>query len=415
MSNTIQIAQNTLLKLVIRSGLDSDRQKITLDVGELGYTTDHKRLYVGDGTTAGGVLVGNVFNGSRTSITSSPGNPKTGDYAFDTSSNGLYRFISGDPTVSSNWQLIGAIPSAYDTTLSASGTKFKVNSLSAFNISSDALGNSLQITSGRVALSSTIAIDRITSSRLYLSENISISGIDYVFPSKQVANGYLQTDGSGNLKWNSINTLLSSASATLTTGPGLSVFVNGVGTTSALLLTSAQIQIKGNYIPSAHVTFDQAGNITKSSRVASVQTRTYLQLSAYPQFPGDINGVPLQQSNSQYDYNRSVASGAYLITLNDIYYVSNSDITVQAKNASYRFDNNGSYFADSNLNYNYFVRSSTGSTTTFDQVVVFFYTPTTYIQTAGEGINTYTGPGLLTAGYANNRTRFGVSIYGDVQ
>lgn len=414
MANTIQIAQNTLLKLVVRSGLDSDRQKITLDVGELGYTTDHSRLYVGDGVTSGGILVGNVFNGSRTSLTTSPGNPKTGDYAFDTSSNGLYRFISGDPTVITNWQLIGAIPSAYDNTLSAVGTKLKVNSLSAYNISSDALGNSLQITSGKVALSSTIAIDRIISPNLYLSQNISISGINYVFPSSQVANGYLKTDGSGNLTWNSINTLLSSASATLTTGPGLSVFVNGAGTTSALLLTSANVQIKGNYIPVAHTTFDQSGNITKSARVASVSCISFAALSGYPQFPGGINGVPLQQSTSQYDPNRNITTGAYVITLSDVFNVNNSDISVEIKNASYRFDDNGTYFADSNLNYNYFVRSSTASTITFDQVVVFFYSPTTYIQSTGSGIVTYTGPGLLTPGYANNRTRFGVSVYGDI-
>lgn len=44
-------------KIQIRRGLDSQRTAVTPDVGELLYTTDLKQLFVGDGSTAGGVLV----------------------------------------------------------------------------------------------------------------------------------------------------------------------------------------------------------------------------------------------------------------------------------------------------------------------------------------------------------------------
>jgi hypothetical protein len=41
----------------IRRGLDSSRTSITPEVAELIYATDNKKLYVGDGTTEGGVLI----------------------------------------------------------------------------------------------------------------------------------------------------------------------------------------------------------------------------------------------------------------------------------------------------------------------------------------------------------------------
>jgi hypothetical protein len=44
------------MALQIRRGTDAERQAVTFAEGELIYTTDTKLLYVGDGTTAGGIL-----------------------------------------------------------------------------------------------------------------------------------------------------------------------------------------------------------------------------------------------------------------------------------------------------------------------------------------------------------------------
>ena len=65
----IEILENTLLKLLVRRGTNADRKQITLESGELGYTTDTKRLFAGDGTTVGGILVGNKYKGSAGNIT----------------------------------------------------------------------------------------------------------------------------------------------------------------------------------------------------------------------------------------------------------------------------------------------------------------------------------------------------------
>ena len=45
-------------KIQLRRGLDAQRALITPDVGEPLFTTDNKQLFVGDGATAGGILIG---------------------------------------------------------------------------------------------------------------------------------------------------------------------------------------------------------------------------------------------------------------------------------------------------------------------------------------------------------------------
>jgi len=44
-------------KIQIRRGVEAQRALVTPDVGELLFTTDAKAVYVGDGATAGGLLV----------------------------------------------------------------------------------------------------------------------------------------------------------------------------------------------------------------------------------------------------------------------------------------------------------------------------------------------------------------------
>ena len=45
-------------KIQIRRGVEAQRASITPDAGELLFTTDNKQLFVGDGATAGGLLIG---------------------------------------------------------------------------------------------------------------------------------------------------------------------------------------------------------------------------------------------------------------------------------------------------------------------------------------------------------------------
>ena len=86
---SIEILENTLLKLLVRRGTNEDRKNITLDEGELGYASDTTRLFIGDGTTVGGNLIGNKFLGSRPDITLETG--EINDLAFDNDNNTLQR------------------------------------------------------------------------------------------------------------------------------------------------------------------------------------------------------------------------------------------------------------------------------------------------------------------------------------
>ena len=53
------MANITIVKLKVRRGSDAQRKSIVLDQGEVGYTLDTKRLFVGDGAKYGGHVVGN--------------------------------------------------------------------------------------------------------------------------------------------------------------------------------------------------------------------------------------------------------------------------------------------------------------------------------------------------------------------
>ena len=158
MAKKIEILENTLLKLLVRRGDNLDRVNVTLSEGELGYTTDGKRLFVGDGQTAGGIVVGNKWKGSVTDV-STITDAITGDYAFESTSNIFYVL-----TEQSTWLSAGRILEAGDTTIDindSNGT-ISVGTISGANVSVNALGNSIDLSNTKISLSSTqIKTDRV--------------------------------------------------------------------------------------------------------------------------------------------------------------------------------------------------------------------------------------------------------------
>ncbi len=207
MANKIEIFENTLLKLLIRRGLDADRQNIVLTEGELGYTTDTKKLFIGDGQTFGGIPVGgNKFWGAVPSVTSLVG-VVSGDVAFQTTNNKLYSYSSGDVTDIANWTVVGGVYNSGDSTINISGiNNITVGSISATNISNDILGNSLTLSNtNRITLSSQVAVNSIvpsTGSTLSLPGSLSINSVTYNWPGVGVQQtSFLKADITGNLSW----------------------------------------------------------------------------------------------------------------------------------------------------------------------------------------------------------------------
>jgi len=80
----IEITQDTVVKILIRRGTDAERQLATLTEGELGYCIDTQRVFVGDGVTPGGIVVGNKFLGSINNKTSFNSIAQLGDLIYQT-------------------------------------------------------------------------------------------------------------------------------------------------------------------------------------------------------------------------------------------------------------------------------------------------------------------------------------------
>jgi len=231
----IQILENTLLKLLVRRGTDSDRKQITLETGEIGYTTDTKRLYIGDGVTPGGVLVGNKWAGNAADLTTlAP--VVTGDYGYDTDNHEFKICTKGTGSVANDWTTVSNLISASDRTIAInSANQIRVGKrtdagsggLSAGNIDFDALGNSITLdASNRVSLSSAISVDSIyqrstdLTSYLDLPGKLKIRTVDYTFPGAapqaDTFLGYSTTDkaGKSQLTWKVPNVVHSAVAPT---------------------------------------------------------------------------------------------------------------------------------------------------------------------------------------------------------
>jgi len=211
----IEILENTLLKLLVRRGTNADRKQITLESGELGYTTDTKRLFAGDGTTVGGILVGNKYKGSAGNITTlAP--VDVGDYVYDSDDNILYVCTTNDGSSQGDWLAVSNSLSAFDDTIvidtksrARVGKTSDGGGLSAGNITNSALGDSLTLdSSDTITLSSSISVDAIyrkttdIASFLSLPSKLKISEIDYTFPADSPsADSFLGANAAGVLNW----------------------------------------------------------------------------------------------------------------------------------------------------------------------------------------------------------------------
>jgi len=119
----MEIYQDTIIQNIVRQGTDSSRKLITLKSGELGYTVDTERLYVGNGVLSGGNIVGNLFKGSYPTITGLIGTTNSialGDFGYSTDNNSLYALSATDSSALSSWQKIGGVYSSGDSFINVS-------------------------------------------------------------------------------------------------------------------------------------------------------------------------------------------------------------------------------------------------------------------------------------------------------
>lgn len=97
-----------IIKLKIRRGSEVERRQIVLEQGELGYTVDTRRLFVGNGSLSGGDIVGskvhNILSTSNTRNLLSEA--YQGDLVYE--NNLLYQLTGADFSNLSEWAFIGS-------------------------------------------------------------------------------------------------------------------------------------------------------------------------------------------------------------------------------------------------------------------------------------------------------------------
>jgi len=146
---SIEIFDNSLIKLLVRQGTDNERKNVILNPGEPGYTTDTRRLFVGDGATRGGVVAGNIFKGSGASVTLfAPA--EVGDLAYSTSDKLLYRLKENDGSRISDWEEIAnnstTVSNVSGEYVSKSGDTITLNaSRAGLLIKQAGAGNALEV------------------------------------------------------------------------------------------------------------------------------------------------------------------------------------------------------------------------------------------------------------------------------
>jgi hypothetical protein len=104
----IEITSDTVVKVLIRRGLESERTFTTFTEGELGYSIDTQRLFIGDGITAGGVVAGNKFLGITPNKDVFTSVAQVGDTVFQSANNTLYGYNGLGEL--EGWQNIHPIP-----------------------------------------------------------------------------------------------------------------------------------------------------------------------------------------------------------------------------------------------------------------------------------------------------------------
>lgn len=162
----------TIVKIKVRRGSDDQRKRLVLDQGELGYTIDTKRVFVGDGSLSGGRVVGNknfgVFN-----LESGLGNvagAQIGDIGYANSK--LYTLTASEYDSSlTGWSYVGPALDNENIEFTASNTlTVKQSSLDANDITNAAFG------SGLVRDGSSIAIDFNSDFLELSSSKLSLKG-----------------------------------------------------------------------------------------------------------------------------------------------------------------------------------------------------------------------------------------------
>ncbi|NBP58174.1 hypothetical protein EBU71_16895, partial [bacterium] len=106
----IEITSDSIVKVLVRRGTDSERQLTTLTEGELGYCIDTQRLFIGDGITLGGIVAGNKFLGLASDRNAYSTISQSGDLIYQTAGTTVAETLYAYDRINNIWRDIHPKP-----------------------------------------------------------------------------------------------------------------------------------------------------------------------------------------------------------------------------------------------------------------------------------------------------------------
>ena len=287
------------MPLQLRRGTDSNRLSITPVVGEPIFTTDTKKLFIGDGSTVGGITVSGIDSAQITSIIDSnyivsiiddssltiDGNGSTGGVTI---SDGLVGIKTGTGNV--------AAIDFYCEVNNAHRVKLKAPAHASFSGNPDVI---LPNASGTLALTSDIATG-------FLDSALTIQLVDsaYVQARQTSGGGISSTDdvpeGSSNLYFTNSR---ADTRATLRITAASIGNLNDVDTTGAsngqaLVWSSSNSQWEPGTISGGGGSFDQSLNTTDSVTFAGITTDNLVTSTTGTPTIASASNIVLQPAGS---------------------------------------------------------------------------------------------------------------------
>lgn len=261
-----------IVKLKLRRGTSDQRKTVVFEQGELGYTTDSKRVFVGDGFLSGGSVVGAkvhdpVTIGDRSAVTTAV----AGDLVVD--NNLMYQLTGTDATTLSAWTFVGT--KVDESTLEYDAGVLEVKD---GGITIDKVSNDFVVANGGIELTPT--------------------GL-----SAAIDNTSITINGSGQLESSRVNISAGDVGLGLSGGGGDQI---GLDTTSSFTFVGNQLEI--NQLPADVVT---GGSIQDAALGTGIEKSSgLLQLETIG------GGVVAPFNSSEYDNKGRVTSSATAIEQN---------------------------------------------------------------------------------------------------
>ena len=181
----------TIVKFKVRRGTNSEREKVVLDQGELGYTLDTKRLFVGTGLS-GGIVVGSKNFGAfnlESGLGATVG-AQIGDFGYANSK--LYTLTAESYTSDlDGWGYIGPVPDDVNIEFTADNTlTLKTSSIDANDLKNEAFGVALKRNDTAIDLRYSTLYFEISDGDLTLKDSaINVANISTAVLSRGLSGG----------------------------------------------------------------------------------------------------------------------------------------------------------------------------------------------------------------------------------